>query len=413
MANGKKSAGGPRHNGPWSPVYGQAWDHEKTSRAVDFVVANDRKIPRDCAPSVVLGWLNRLNVWCLSNHEGGYVGALPDAKLAMVAWPEGVESRIASRIGATIRGALRAGGFLEGPIASEVIHEFRWHHRGILRKRDEKRELRGDGGDAPDDPDLNRPTKSHHSSPPASGDMSGDKSKMSPPLSPPLSWDSGSDRVGSGRIGAGLTVPAAPEPPIPNPQVPEPGPSTPPTAAPPDEAVTPAGLAATLTRVLRERPDDCAKAVGELLASDVEPAWLRDRIATHDPANTVGVWSWKRTALAAWHEEHPRKVTNGRPEKGPASPEFNPERIAERERDNAKSDALAAEFATSGYTSRLAWAADRKAGELRTGDAAARRGFEMGRGAFDAPSDADTTTAACSRERHAPLTCRRPVGNVR
>lgn len=132
-----------RNNGTWSPLYGQAWDHPKTAAAAAHVVANGRGIPEECAPSVVLGWLNRICIWCLNNGETGSTRALTAGRLATIAWPEGLAAgRNVLRTGELIRGALRAGGFLEDGLDGERVHDFGDHHARILKERQRKREAK-------------------------------------------------------------------------------------------------------------------------------------------------------------------------------------------------------------------------------------------------------------------------------
>src|SRR5688572_4739865 len=79
-----------RKNGTWSPIYGQAWSHEKTARAASVVASAGNH--RRYAPFLVLGWVNRLNIWCLENHRnGGETATLSDARMGTIAWPEAVE----------------------------------------------------------------------------------------------------------------------------------------------------------------------------------------------------------------------------------------------------------------------------------------------------------------------------------
>ena len=66
----------PRHNGTWSPIYGQAWDHAKTRAAVEVVLAAGHRPMY--AHSLVIGWLNRLNLWCLRGSESGRIAHLAD-----------------------------------------------------------------------------------------------------------------------------------------------------------------------------------------------------------------------------------------------------------------------------------------------------------------------------------------------
>lgn len=128
-------------NGPWSPIYGQAWTHQQT-RASSAVVREQVKRPTtpEVAPFLVLGWLNRINIWCLANNEQGGIGGLSDVMLAAVAWPEAIEAgRRPAEVGQAIRAALRAGAFLDGAGEEERVHNFRRHHARLLGDRDNKR----------------------------------------------------------------------------------------------------------------------------------------------------------------------------------------------------------------------------------------------------------------------------------
>lgn len=132
-----------RKNGTWSPTYAQAWGHAKTKRAVAHAI--ERGIRAESAPFLVLGWLNRINCWCLSTEESGRTAGLSDTSLAAVAWPEAIDTgRHPAKAGAIVRGALRAGGFLEGGPDDEHVHEFESYHRSVLWDRKRKRA----GGDS-------------------------------------------------------------------------------------------------------------------------------------------------------------------------------------------------------------------------------------------------------------------------
>ncbi len=140
-----------RKNGTWSPIYGQAWDHHKTAAAAAYAAKHGRSIPTDCAPSVVLGWLNRICLWCLANGETGVTATLSTGRLATIAWPEGLAAgRNVLRTGELIRATLRAGGFLEDGPDGERVHDFADHHARILKERRRKRDAK-DGEDEPDE----------------------------------------------------------------------------------------------------------------------------------------------------------------------------------------------------------------------------------------------------------------------
>lgn len=130
-----------RAAGTWSPIHGSAWTHPETRQAVADLLTNDRRTRAEAAPYLVLGWIHRLRLWALGNNEAGIVGGLSDVVLATVAWPEGIEARGNARaVGALVRSALRAGGFLEGEGEAESIRDFRSDHRRLLRDRQRKRE---------------------------------------------------------------------------------------------------------------------------------------------------------------------------------------------------------------------------------------------------------------------------------
>lgn len=124
-----------KHNGSWSPIYGQAWTHAKTLAACEWLVENGKRISPDFAPFLVLGWLNRLCIWCIDNRRAdGSLAGLTPARLAAIAWPEAIEGGArASTAGETMLGALRVGGFVEGEPAT--IHDFYDHHGALLALR--------------------------------------------------------------------------------------------------------------------------------------------------------------------------------------------------------------------------------------------------------------------------------------
>lgn len=209
----------------------------------------------------------------------------------------------------------------------------------------------------------------------------------------------------SGREGScgGGGLPSTPPPPPTAPQTPTTTRSSPPDGQAADLPEPARRLADALHAAARGLRRSCEEAAVEWLAVHPDLADALAIVAKTPPGPFADVYAYRREMA------RPKSRESIADEKAQIEAQKSSARQAARELDNAKAEALAAEFEASGYTSRLAWAADRKAGELRTGDAAARRGFEMGRGAFDAPSDADTTTAACERERRAPATCRRVI----
>ena len=149
-----------RKNGTWSPIYGQAWTHAKTARAADVVTKAGHR-PRYAA-FLVLGWLHRLNIWCLANDERGVVATLSDAKIAAAVWPESLDDGLTPRrAGQLVRAALRAGGFLEDGPDGEQVHEFRAFHARLLKDRGYQRERDEESPDSP--PDLSGDTSGDHS----------------------------------------------------------------------------------------------------------------------------------------------------------------------------------------------------------------------------------------------------------
>lgn len=163
-----------RHNGSWSPVYGQAWTHPKTGRASAWLVVHGKRITSAIAPFLVLGWLNRLCVWCLGNSETGSLAGLSAARIATLAWPEAIEGGMpAPKAGEAILGALRAGGFVVGD--PPRIHDFADHHSRILKERTRKRHDHDaiDGIGAEDSADHSAERGAEHSAEPSASTGSG------------------------------------------------------------------------------------------------------------------------------------------------------------------------------------------------------------------------------------------------
>lgn len=253
-------------NGTWSPIYGQAWTHPKTERACKTVQDAGHK-PR-YAPFLVLGWLHRLNIWCLANSTSGVVSALTDAKLAAVVWPEAFDDGIPpTRAGQLVRGALRQGGFLEDSLEGERVHEFRAFHARILSDRE--RHVEGDESD-----DAKGPRDGEDS---AEGSAE-DSAERSAEGSAEDSVE-GSAAIGSDRIGSDLKIPHKP-----------------PTGGrkrrPPDPVV----------EALRDRigcsPEWAASQVRALRTDGWSDQRIRDAIETHG-APGLAPWAWTERVIAA------------------------------------------------------------------------------------------------------------------
>lgn len=167
-----------KRNGTWSPIYGQAWTHHKTATAAAWLVKHGRRITAAVAPFLILGWLNRLNLWCLANSEHGSLAGLSHARVATIAWPEAIEDgAVAQKAGESILGALRAGGFVEGE--PPRVHEFDAFHAGILHNRrthldPEHQRAAGRGSAASRKSKYGSAQPNHHPNHDGSGDGSDD-----------------------------------------------------------------------------------------------------------------------------------------------------------------------------------------------------------------------------------------------
>ena len=264
-------------NGTWSPIYGQAWSHPKTERACKAVQDAGHK-PR-YAPFLVLGWLHRLNIWCLANSTSGVVTALSDAKLAAVAWPEAFDDGIPpSRAGGLVRSALRGGGFLEDSPEGERVHEFRAFHARILSDRE--RHVGDDDSD-----DTKTPPEGDHSAEGSAERSAESSAEGSAEDSVEGSAAIGSDRIGSERIGR--TEPPTPAKPG------APGARRPKAPPSPAEAASRA-LAVALGSSL----DPCRKSVRALLAAGWDLERIHRAIAEHAQPGDAP-WDWAKAARGA------------------------------------------------------------------------------------------------------------------
>lgn len=161
---------------------------------------------------------------------------------------------------------------------------------------------------------------------------------------------------------------------------PEPAPAAPSTSRKPFAGVPPderdafaAWLAAGLHAAAGGREDMAATTASELVARvEGDRGFLTRHARAHVPERFANLPRWADAAVRAWVEERDAARLA-------ASQAANARRMVEV----AEQDRLRAEFDASGYLDAAAWRADRKAGQLRTGPAAARRRWEFGRGAFD------------------------------
>lgn len=253
-----------RKNGPWSPLYGQAWTHEKTRRGSLVVAESGHRA--EYAPFLLLGWLNRINVWCLSNNEKGQTSALTDVLLATVAWPEAIEAgRNPKKVGATIRAALRSGGYLEDVDGVEVVHEFVQFHAAFLGDRWRKRKAADSAEHSAEDSTEDSP----EDSPEPSAEHSAEEG---PPTVPNLT---GPDRTGS-------------DPPV--------VPQADPPPAPPRRKASPAdALARGLASALGSSFRPCQAQVRALRLA----GWTDQRIASAIEAHAepgMAPWDWTKRA---------------------------------------------------------------------------------------------------------------------
>ena len=103
-----------------------------------------------------------------------------------------------------------------------------------------------------------------------------------------------------------------------------------------------------------DHPDDCAKALRELLAEGVP----EDRIDRRIDAMTepIGVWTWKRTVLAGWRAEQPKPGDHG-----PKVASSNGAIVAKIAEEKARAAVDLEAFKASGFKTRREWVASRKA----------------------------------------------------
>lgn len=256
-------------NGPWSPIYGQAWTHQQTRRSSAVVRERVRRpTTAEVAPFLILGWLNRINVWCLANDESGGIAGLSNVLLATVAWPEAIEGgRRPADIGALIRDALHAGGFLDGSGEDERVHNFGRHHARLLKDRNYRRSDDESGDESGD----NKPD----TKPDSSGDQSGDTEE---------------ERRGDKKFPSETTAPPPGDPPPVKPRV------TSPTEA----------AARALAKALGSSVRPCRDQVAALTRFGWDVPRIEAAIAEH-AAPGVSPWDWTKLA---------RGVAGGAPKSG-------------------------------------------------------------------------------------------------
>ena len=335
-----------RHNGSWAKFHPQMRDHAKTRAAVRVLV--EAGIPPEFAGPIVLAAVPALAAWALSDGDTGRTGGLSDARFLAEAWPESAESTKWRRpgTGALLRRALAAvpeghgTGFLEGDGEAERIHDFDELYADVLAHREgnrKRQEARRNGDDSP--PGAARSLPAACAQPAgslriparASGNGSGS--------------GSGSD---SGRGGAAPPPDGAPRPADPDPD---------------REA------AEAIADALDEDTDLVRQVLRELALKGVtrEQA-VRIALALDGP---IGAWDFKAHALAVAKPPKPAAPDHG------ARPPSDGRGLAASRDQAADAERLRTEFAASGYVDRNAWNADRRAGQIRTGPAAALRRFDV------------------------------------
>lgn len=363
-----------RHNGSWSKHHLGIWDHAKTrAAAADLEAAG---IPAEFAPMLAVTAVLRLSAWALGNGDTGETATLSDARLCAVAWAESVESKkfgTPARTGALIRAALRRAGFLEDIRGVEGIHDFQEVYFEVLNKRRENRRLpkwtlsmieaaqgRIVGGDPTPEPTpptagqapFKGPTKAHTEAP-----QKGQPRR----INDVRGSGSGSDRGGDAEK---------------NP----PGVASRPTDPDPEREA-----AETVADVLDEDLDLVRQVLRELALKGVtRDQAVRIALALDGP---IGAWDFKAHAIAVAKPPKPTAPDHG------ARPPGDGKALETAAVHAAEADRLKAEFAASGYLDRNAWNADRRAGQVRTGEAAARRRWSLERKAHDQDQPTDERAA--------------------
>lgn len=408
-----------RHNGSWSKHYMGIWDHPKTLAAARELQAAG--VPQEYASHVIVCALMRLAAWALHNGDTGETSGLTDAKLCSVAWGESVESRRfgnPARTGAVLRRILRTAGFLEDIRGVEGIHDFQEVYLELLNKRRDNRklppwtaaEIAKSGGrivpqKGPDDPPPQGPTQGPGKGPTKGPAGSAERTAKTP--------DSPGYRGGS-RARARDRAPESDPPVAGSPDV---GAAT--TYAPPQgptqglndvrgsgsgsgsgrggDAEPPHGIA---SHPAADKDREASEVIAGVLNEDVELVRqvLRELalkgVSREQAVRTaldldgpIGAWAFKAHALDVAKPAKPAAPDPG------ARPPSDGRGLAASRDHAAEAERLRAEFEASGYVDRNAWNADRRAGQLRTGPAAAGRRWSLERKAYDVEQPSDERAA--------------------
>ena len=357
-----------------------------------------RALQRELGPA---GPLALLDLWCFAGeHRPDGVFKSADEVEVAVEWPKRQRGRLVA--------ALIATGWLEAD--GVTLHDWHDEQPWIANRPARVAAARANGAaggrakaakaqPSATDPGTNPPTGT------ASGivaDSYRNGSKVLPPTPSPSPSPSPS--------------PTPTPSPVPTPtraRPPEPGASPPPEADPdadPSAADDPVegrargtDAVAALLATQAGAPPGFARTIATEAVERVEGdhAYLVRHLGEHPLPRGADLGAWKRRTVKAWVEE--RDAT-----RLAASQRANAQRLAEV----AEQDRLRAEFEASGYTDAAAWRSDRKAGQLRTGEAAARRRWVLGRGAFDDEGDGQVEpvrVVGCPTSSSARgLTCRKP-----
>lgn len=343
-----------RHNGSWAKFHPQMRDHAKTRAAVRVLV--DAGIPAEFAYPIVLAAVPALSAWALSDGDTGRTGGLSDARFLAEAWPEAAESTKWRKpaTGALLRRALTTApaghdsGFLEGTGEAERIHDFAELYADVLAHRRRMRERRGA---------VSTPRTTTDSPPPES----------------PGRALTGSDTVRSRCAHRAISVPfprarpatAAEAEAEAGGEEPPPGVASRPTDPDPEREAVEA-----IADALDEDPDLVRRVLRELALRGVtRDQAVRIALALDGP---IGAWDFKAHALKVAHPPKPAAPDHG------ARPPSDGRGLATSRDHATEAERIRAEFEASGYVDRNAWNADRRAGQIRTGPAAATRRFDVG-----------------------------------
>jgi len=291
-------------NGTYVPWHEPVWSHAKTKAAAAVLTDHPKApVPPQYAPAVVGRALHALSCWAIRDGDTGSTARLTDAELAQIAWPEGVAcGRLKpATLGALLRQALHAGGFLEMADGEERIHDFRDHNRRVLADR-EYRRLKAEQKAAHKADNRTRVVRQSDDNRPPVGPTRARQAQEAQEAERLGGLEAHTEARAPDPDRGFSATPQSPqvEPPTGRSPRLDDGPGLPAAADPPERPLDLASVAHALELRIGCSYQQAAKAVQAAQATGAALDWLRDQAMAAAPPEAP--WAWRDRVAETWKQ---------------------------------------------------------------------------------------------------------------